>query len=310
MEKIKVVFITGFWRSGATILSRSLGCSNDAVFTGELKDYWRIRFMKNNKCSCGERFPTCSFWQEVSKEHIRSFPSINFRELRNEFSEIEKWSNYYKLRKIVISKKENSLKPILDKYLEHNIKLYEIISQKTGGKIIIDSSRNPGRLLALLSSDKIEMYVIDIIRDPRAAMNSLIQTDIRNVHENRQNTLLNILNWNVKNLLGLDIMRNIDADKRTYISYKNFTRHPARELKKLEKRLNLPLNYQEDNGKFTIKLEAGHIFKGNRSRFNTGNITITEDTKWEHQLSRFHKILISTSSLPLHKYLLKKYHLE
>ena len=266
--------------------------------------------MKNNKCSCGETFPTCSFWQVVSKEHIRSFPSINFEELKNEFREIEKWSNYFKLRKLIKTKKENSLNPILVKYLTHNEKLYEIISRISGKKIIVDSSRNPGRLLALLSSNKIEMYTIDIIRDPRATMNSLIQTDIRNVHENRQNTFLNILNWNIKNLLGLDIMRNIDADKGTYISYKSFTRNPARVLKKLEKRLNLPLNYEEDNGKFTIKLEAGHIFKGNRSRFNKGNITITEDTKWEQQLSRFHKILISTSSLPLHKYLLKKYHLE
>ena len=310
MRKIKVIYITGWWRSGATILSRSLGTSKEAVFAGELKDYWRIRFMKNNKCSCGERFPTCAFWQEVSNEHIKAFPSINFEELKNEFREIEKWSNYLSLRKLIKNKKRNHLKPILDKYLTHNEKLYEIISEITGGKIIIDSSRNPGRLLALLSSDKIEMYTINIIRDPRAAMNSLIQTDIRNVHENRQNTYLNILNWNIKNLLGLDIMRNSDADKGTFISYKNFTRHPARVLKKLEKRLNLPLNYEEYNGKFTIKLEAGHIFKGNRSRFNSGNITITEDTKWEHQLSRFHKILISTTSLPLHKYLLKKYHLE
>lgn len=310
MEKIKVVYINGWWRSGATILSRSLGNSEETVFAGELKDYWRIRFMKHNKCSCGDKFPTCSFWQEVSKEHIRLFPSINFEELKNEFREIEKWSNYYKLRKLIKNKKGNSLNPILAKYLTHNEKLYEIISRISGKKIIIDSSRNPGRLLALLSSSKIEMYTINIIRDPRATMNSLIQKDIRNVHENRQNTLLNILNWNIKNLLGLDIMRNMDADKGTYISYKNFTRHPAQVLEKLKKRLNLSLNYEEINGKFSINLEAGHIFSGNRSRFNTGKITITEDTNWERKLSRFHKILISIGSLPLHKYLLKKYHLE
>jgi hypothetical protein len=240
----------------------------------------------------------------------KGFSSIDFEELRKEFSEIEKWSNYYKLRKIIKNNKENSLKPILDKYIEHNIKLYEIISQKTVGKIIIDSSRNPGRLLALLSSDKIDMYTIDIIRDPRASMNSLIQKDIRNVHENRQNTLVNMLNWDVKNLLGLDIMRKIDADKGSYISYKNFTRYPAQVLEQLKKKLNLSLDYEETNGKFTINLEAGHIFSGNRSRFNTGKITISEDTNWERQLSWFHKTLISIGSLPLHKYLVKKYSLE
>ncbi len=306
MEKIKVVYITGFWRSGGTILSRSLGSSNEAVYTGELSDYWRIRFMKHNECSCGERFPACSFWQEVSNEHIKAFPSINFEELKNEFRELEKWSNYFKLRRLIKNKKENSVKPILVKYVKHNEKLYEIIPRITGTKIIIDSSRNPGRLLALLSSNKIEMYTIDIIRDPRAAVNSLIQKSIRVFRKNKQNTLLDMINWNTKNLLFLDIMKNIDADKGTYISYKNFARHPAQVLEKLKKRLNLSLNYEEANGKFTISLEPVHLFSGNQNRFNTGKITIIEDTKWEQQLSRFHNILISLGSLPLYKYLLKK----
>ena len=310
MEKIKVVFITGFWRSGGTILSRSLGSSNEAVFTGELSDYWRIRFLKHDECSCGERFPDCNFWQEVSREHIVALPTINFEELKNEFHEIEKWSNYLKLRRLIKNKKGNSLKPILVKYLTHNEKLYEIISRITGKKIIIDSSRNPGRLLALLSSNKIEMYTIDIIRDPRAAVNSLIQKSIRVFRKNRQNTFLDMINWNVKNLLFLDIMKGIEADKGTYISYKNFARHPAQILEKLKKRLNLSLNYEEANGKFTLNFEPVHLFSGNQNRFNNGKVTIKEDTKWEQQLGRFHKILISIGSLPLHKFLIKKYHLE
>ena len=310
MNKIKVIYITGWWRSGATILSRSLGTSKETVFAGELKDYWRIRFMKHDKCSCGERFPTCSFWQEVSNAHIKAFPSINFEELKNKFREIEKWSNFLKLRKLINNNKRNYLKPILDKYVAHNEKLYEIISEITGGKIIIDSSRNPGRLLALLSSKKIEMYTIDIIRDPRASLNSLIQKDIRNVHENRQNTFKNMINWDIKNLLGLNIMRKLDANESTYISYKNFTRNPGQVLEKLKNKLNLTLDYEKTNGKFSINLEAGHIFSGNRSRFNTGKITIKEDTNWEQQLSWYYKILISMGALPLHKYLVRKYHLE
>ena len=310
MEKVKVVYITGWWRSGATILSRSLGTAQEAIFAGELKDYWRIRFMKHDKCSCGKRFPECSFWQRVSDEHVKAFKSIDFEELRKEFKEIERWPNYFKLKKIIRHKKEDPLKKILDKYLAHNEKLYEIISQISGKKIIIDSSRNPGRLLSLLSSKNIDMYTINIIRDPRATMNSLIQKDIRNVHENRQNTLVNMINWDIKNLYGLDIMRKVDTNNGRYISYKSFTSHPADVLDSLKDRLNLTLNYENTNGKFSIDLQAGHIFSGNRSRFNTGKINISEDTIWEKTLSPFHRVLISIGSLPLHKFLIKKYHLE
>ncbi|MEJ2195789.1 MAG: hypothetical protein P8X73_13160 [Ignavibacteriaceae bacterium] len=40
MEKIKVVYLTGFWFSGATILGRSLKSSNEAIYVGEIRDYW------------------------------------------------------------------------------------------------------------------------------------------------------------------------------------------------------------------------------------------------------------------------------
>jgi hypothetical protein len=306
LEKIRVIYVAGWWHSGGTILSRILGSSDNAVYVGELKDYWRIRFLKYDICSCGEKFSNCNFWQEVSKEYLKFFPSTDYKELMNEFRDIEKWSNYFKLRKIIREKKENSLKLTLENYLAHNVKLYEIISQLTGKKIIIDSSRNLGRLLALLSSDKIEMYTINITRDPRAAINSLIQKDIRNYNENRQSTLRNMINWNIKNLLISDIMRNIDVDKGENIFYKNFSVHPSQTLKMLEKRLNLPLNFEVVDDQCLVNLEGGHIISGNRNKFNTGMTKIIEDTKWKKSLSRFHKVVISFGSLPVYKYLFKK----
>ena len=48
MEKIKVVYITGFWYSGATILGRSLKCSEDVIYVGEIRDYW-TKGLKNNE---------------------------------------------------------------------------------------------------------------------------------------------------------------------------------------------------------------------------------------------------------------------
>jgi len=228
------------------------------------------------------------------------------KKLKNEFNEIENWSNYFKLRSLIRNKKDNPLKSTVEKYLAHNVQLYENISQITGKKIIVDSSRNLGRLLTLLSSDKIEMYTINITRDPRAAINSLIQKDIRNYNENRQSTILNILNWNIKNILTLDIMKNIDADMGENIFYKDFSMYPAQTLQMLEKRLKLPLNYEVVNGQCSINLEGGHIISGNRNKFNTGKTKIIRDIKWKKRLGKFHKVLISIGSLPLYKYLVRK----
>ena len=38
MENIKIIYLTGFWFSGATILGRSLKSSEDVIYVGEIRD--------------------------------------------------------------------------------------------------------------------------------------------------------------------------------------------------------------------------------------------------------------------------------
>ena len=309
-QKIKLIYIAGMWRSGGTFLGRILDCSDEIIFVGNIKDFWRKGLKRNNKCSCGEGFKTCSFWQSVTKEYMNSFPSIDIEELRKEFKQVEKWLSYFKLKEIVFNKKDNSLKPLLDKYLEHNEKLYEIVSNLSGKKIIVDSSRNTQRLLALSLLNKFQLYPIHIIRDPRGVINTLINKDIRNYNEIRHNTILNLFHWNAKNYFSMKIIDRLSTTRSVNILYKNFAAKPVTVIEGLKKMLNCKINYELDNGKFSINLGTGHIFSGNRERHKSGKITITEDTEWNEELSWLHKVLTSIISVPLFKYIVNKRKLE
>ncbi len=310
MEKIKVVYLTGFWFSGATILGRSLKSSEEVIYVGEIRDYWTKGLKKNEKCSCGERFENCSFWTKVTEEYINSFPVDDIKKISKDLNELEKTKNYFKLRKFIKNKNDNNFRQLLEIYLKHTEKLYESISKVSGKNIIVDSSRLPSRLLALSLSTKIELFPIFMIRDPRGVINSLIKKDFRNYGEIRNSTFKHILTWNAKNLLSLDSVNKLNSNNTLYLWYKNFTRNPAQVLEKIKKILNCTLNYVEESGKVSINLEPGHVFTGNRSRHDTGKITITEDTKWKQELSWPRKVLVSVTSLPLLKYIVKKYHLN
>ena len=310
MEKTKVVYLTGFWFSGATILGRSLKSSEDAIYVGEIRDFWTKGFGKNEQCSCGVSFNDCKFWQEVTNEYIKSFPSDDIEKISKELSELERTKNYFKLKKFIKNKDDNYVEQLLDTYLKHSEKLYECISKVSGKNIIVDSSRLPGRLLALSLSTKIEMFPIYIIRDPRGVINSLIKKDFRNYGEIRTSVFNHILTWNVKNLLSLDSVKILNSRDTLYLWYKNFTRNPAQVLEKIKKKLNCTLNYEEENGKVSLYLEPGHVFTGNRSRHDTGRITIAEDVKWKKELNLPRKVLISVTSLPLLKFIINKYKLK
>ena len=310
MGKIKVVYLTGFWFSGATILGRSLKSSDEAIYVGEIRDYWTKGLKKNEQCSCGERFENCSFWTMVTEEYFSAFPRMDIEKISKDLSELEKTKNYFKLRKFLKNRNDNYIQQLLDTYLKHTEKLYETIARVSGKDIIVDSSRLPGRLLALSLSTRIEIFPIYIIRDPRGVINSLIKKDFRNYGEIRNSIFKHILTWNVKNLLSVDSVKKLNSNDTIYLWYKNFTRNPAQVLEKIKKTLNCTLNYKKENGKVSLHLEPGHVFTGNRSRHDTGKITIAEDTKWKQELSWQRKLLVSITSLPLLKYMVKRYHLN
>ena len=310
MDKIKIVYLTGFWYSGATILGRSLKTSEDVIYVGEIRDFW-VKGLKNDeKCSCGERFSTCDFWQRVKDEYLKSFPGESIEEVTEEMKKFETWTNYFKLKKYLKNKGDKSYRQFLENYLKHTEKLYEIIAKESGKNIIVDTSRLAVRLLAISLSEKLNVFPIYVIRDPRGVVNSLFKKEIRDYGKRKNSFFSHTLKWIVKNFLTLNAMKNIKVNKKIYLWYKFFTKNPAEVLSSLERVINCKIDYTVEDGIVSLNLKAGHVFTGNRSRFNTGKISIREDTKWRNELKWVYKISISVFSLLMFKYVLARYRLK
>jgi hypothetical protein len=62
---IRVVYITGFGRSGSTVLNITLGQHADVIATGELGNLSRRVWHSDEYCSCGARVRSCPFWSAV-----------------------------------------------------------------------------------------------------------------------------------------------------------------------------------------------------------------------------------------------------
>lgn len=308
MGKIKIVYLTGYGKSGATLIGRHLGKSNQAFFVGELKYFWNRGLVKNYECTCGEKVDNCSFWKNVINEYLKYFPSVDKVSLSKEFREFEKSKNYFKLRKIKENKGDNSIKQYLNKYLEHNEKLYEIIANVSGKNILVDISRIPGRLLALSFSNKLEIHPVYLMRDPRGVLNSFVQADHRYYGENRHSNLKQLITWNVNTLFSIKHIKKFNLEKFLFILYSDYVLNPSKELKQLNGLLGDEFKNEMENGKVLINLEPGHVFAGNRSRLESGKVVVAEDTKWKQQLSRQNKFLSSVISFPLYKYIVTKYH--
>ncbi len=293
-------------RSGGTLLGRILGNTVESIYVGEVRFFWEKGLIQNYKCSCNNEFSNCTFWSEVVKKYKDDVPLENIKKISKELSQIERLQNFSTLKKMKRYHSINS--PIIKKYLALNEKLYESIVNVSGKNTIVESSRIPGRLLALSLSDKFELFPIHLIRDPRGVLNSLINQDLRNYGYAKHSDMRRILEWNVNNIYSLKVMKMLNSDQNFYIWYKNFVRHPINVLSDLEEFLGYKIDYKGEDGTVSVNLGTGHIFSGNESRFKSGLIEVAEDIKWKKQLRLQKKMIIGAATLPLFKYIIKRYH--
>jgi hypothetical protein len=58
-DRLKVLYVTGFGRSGTTILDNILGQLDGVFAAGELHYIWDRSLEQNRLCACGEAFADC-----------------------------------------------------------------------------------------------------------------------------------------------------------------------------------------------------------------------------------------------------------
>jgi len=64
-NKIKVLYITGWGRSGSTILDNIMGQIDGFFSVGELRYIWDRNLIENRLCGCGVPLEECPIWSQI-----------------------------------------------------------------------------------------------------------------------------------------------------------------------------------------------------------------------------------------------------
>lgn len=182
----RLAYILAASHSGSTLLAMLLGAHPQACTVGELK-LTDLDDAEQYRCSCGEHLRNCSFWTRAREIMVargmtdfdltragtsifevpsayarrllaplyRGFPLEEVREVALRFSSV--WQAH------------------LEETQHRNVLLISALQEMTGAELVIDSSKLALRLKYLLSNPGLEVKVIRLVRDGRAA--SLTYTD-------------------------------------------------------------------------------------------------------------------------------------
>ena len=291
---MKVLFIGGTGRNGSTLLGNLLGELPGSIHIGELRYLWDRGILKNWYCGCGSKFADCLFWQEVVKKtgltesqarnlalQRDSFPSRTLL-----FPEAHRRASVAKMKKYIAALRS----------------VYTTIFEITKCKIVVDSSKFPSHAYFLTQMEDFEVYIIHLVRDPRAVAYSwwkrskTMGLKKKSEQMSRINPIISSLVWLEWNYIYQHIWGS--SPRYLFLRYEDFVAKPLETVDKIVQWANIS-NTERDRmfiDENTVRLSRHHTVSGNPVRLTAGDIKIIPSS---YTLNTAWKILVTTITFPL-----------
>lgn len=181
-----LIYIASPSFSGSTILTFVLGAHRQIATIGELK--WGDIDLKTYSCSCGTLLRDCAFWKKVSERvQARGLPfnlhrpATDFRFRSNPLADRVARA---RLRGPVFESVRGALVSVLpacrdswSEVVELNKAMMEIIIELKSASMFLDASKDPVRLKHLMDCGQFRVWLIQLVRDGRAVINSAIKNE-------------------------------------------------------------------------------------------------------------------------------------
>ncbi len=281
-NRLVVVFIAGYARTGSTLLERLLGQIDGFQSFGELRHVWARSFGENQLCGCGRPFHECPFWTEVVRRAYGGFDRIDPLVVERVRTSVDAFANG---PRIILGGWPAGYRRRLTRYAAFLEPLYSAIRDVSGARFIVDASKDPQYAYVLRTIPALDVRVVHLIRDSRAVAYSW-----RRVRERpeifwerrmmpRYPAVRTALAWAGTNL-GAELAGRIGMPY-VRVRYEDLATSPEEQLRRIIDRLSLgdrPDLGFIDGG--SAQLRPSHTVSGNPMRFATGRVPIRLDDEW------------------------------
>lgn len=218
-----VLYIGGSGRTGSTFLSMLLTQNDDMHNVGQFRDFAKS-MRRNSFCTCKSKLRECDYWSQVlANVNIRR-PLVQLTEgyaaFRTDVNAHRDWAN---------PALQARLRTDHARYLKQLGKLYSTARDMAGGRMLVDSSKSPELVYAMVLSDTITPYLLNLVRDPRAVAISWAKR--RGIDEEGTDEYLRkrTREWKTRQEL-LGKFEQIDPERFMLLRYESLTAAPRETI--------------------------------------------------------------------------------
>ncbi|MDK1491927.1 sulfotransferase [Sinorhizobium sp. 7-81] len=282
-QSTRIVYIAGYGRSGSTLLDIALGQHPAVVGAGEITSLTRHVWSHNEYCACGHPIRDCAVWSTVLQEWSKGWDST----LMSEYCALQqKFEGLPMFMKVFCGV---GLGKQFAPYALHTKRLFDAMLSCSGRQMIVDSSKLPGRAMALAQIPGIDMRVIHLVRDGRGVAWSLLKGYERDEKSGLQKEIKpksvfrTALRWSIVNLAVEYLLRKLGPQKVMRVRYEDFASNPVEVMQEIGTFLELDLTEIGSTLQSGRPIGPGHQVAGNRLRMN-GSIALNKDEAWRTRM--------------------------
>lgn len=290
---LKILCITGWCRSGSTVMGNILNEIPGFFHVGELHFLWKNAAGKgaNSRCGCGRVLTECPIWGRILAIGRPAGVSA------------DAFADTVIRRQLACVRTRHTWR-VLDRGLhcdeirEHAAlmtRTYQAAAELSGARVIVDTTKIPGEAALLPHLDGTTTYYVHLVRDPRATAESWRQwKDYVYVMSAAKSTAY----WQGFNLAAAAITRRY-PERSLLLRYEDFIADPAGTIDALLRLCGTDPAANPMQGRM-VELHTNHTVTGNPDRFHTGRTTIRDrDDSWRTGLSSSARLAAVTLSWPL-----------
>jgi len=290
---LTVLHVTGWCRSGSTMLGNVLNEVEGIVHVGELHYLWRngvLRQGTNTSCGCQRELVDCPLWSRV----LAACPDPGGRTIGDLAPAVVGWQQArFRTRHTWGILRAEPADPAGRGYLRVLAGVYRAIQAGTGARVIVDSSKLASEAAALLHLDGIEARALHMVRDPRAVAYSWAR---QKAYIGRRGALDSTWYWIGFNLAAEAVSRRLGG-AALRLRYEDLVTDPERWVGAVLALVGEPPERSPVRG-HRVRLGGNHTVTGNPDRFLTGEVEIRGDEAWRHGLPRAQAAAVTALALP------------
>ncbi len=280
---MKVIYVMGVVRSGTTVLDILLSNHPEIEGVGELGKLLRHGILNKEYCACGVRGNACPFWGQVLANWNHGVGDSFFQEYISLQDSFERVGNGL----IPLSAAQ---KVCFERYARETRELFESIQRVSGKSIIVDSSKDRGRALALSRIPGIELYIIHLVRDVHGVARSLKKRFDKNEKAGLADASKGMPVWRASaqwcavNLESEWVKRHIPRDRSLVLRYEELVSRPRETLLQIGQLVGCDFTEFANAIAAGQPLQVNHPIAGNRLRM-AKTVKLKVDDEWKHTLS-------------------------